>query len=144
MDKRGQGLSTSTIILLILGVVILVILVLGFVLGWGKIAPWIKQENNIDTVTQSCSTACTMERRYDFCQNNNIALKVDKDEFTASCYTYAVADQFKSYNIGSCGVLDCKPVVTCKDWSYKKGTDVVSVEIGGKKLSSEPNPTYCS
>jgi hypothetical protein len=143
-NQKGQGLSTSTIILLILGVIILVILVLGFVLGWDKIAPFIKQENNIDTVTQTCNTACTMERRYDFCQNNNVALTINKDKYIATCYTYASAYQFKDYNIELCSNLDCKPVVTCKDWTFKKGTEVIPVEINGKSVITEPNLAYCS
>jgi len=144
-NKKAQGLSTSTIILLILGVVILVILVLGFVLGWDKISPWIKQDNNVDTVKQTCQTACNMERRYDFCSNANIVLKADKSEYTATCYTYSVSGEFSKYGIEACGTLDCKPVVTCSDWTYlKKGqkepVKVIITDSSGQDMTS----SYCA
>ena len=37
MEKRGQSMSTNTIILIILGVVVLVVLIMGFTQGWGTL-----------------------------------------------------------------------------------------------------------
>ncbi len=67
MNKRGQGLSTETIILIILGLFILVVLILGFTIGFDKILPWIKSNNNIDTVSKACQTSCVTNNKYDFC-----------------------------------------------------------------------------
>jgi hypothetical protein len=48
MKNKKNDYEISTIILLILGIVILVILILGFTLGWNNIAPWLdKQEFKI-------------------------------------------------------------------------------------------------
>ena len=83
-NKRGQGMSTSTIILLILGLIILVILVLGFTLGWNKIAPFINS-NNIETIRNSCGAACSTGSVYDFCSiERDIKDGVNK-KFTATC-----------------------------------------------------------
>ncbi len=83
-NKRGQGMSTSTIILLILGLIILVVLVLGFTLGWNKLAPWINS-NNIETIKTSCVSACEVSSVYDFCTiKRDIKDGVNK-KFTASC-----------------------------------------------------------
>ena len=65
-NKRGQGLSTNAIILIILGVVVLAVLVIGFAVGWDKIAPWISRDNVDNTVTQ-CENACATRSIYDFC-----------------------------------------------------------------------------
>ncbi len=59
-------MSTNTIILLILGIVVLVVLILGFTTGWDKLAPWLSG-NNVDTIVTACEAACTMGSQYDFC-----------------------------------------------------------------------------
>ncbi len=67
MNKKAQGLSTNAIILIVLGVIVLVILVIGFMAGWDKIAPWIKPSNNVQTIVDACSMACSMDSVYDYC-----------------------------------------------------------------------------
>ena len=47
MEKRGQGLSTSAIILIILGVVVLVVLIAGFTIGWSALKDYINPSNNL-------------------------------------------------------------------------------------------------
>jgi hypothetical protein len=83
-NKRGQGLSTSTIILLILGVIILVILVLGFTLGWGKIIPFLNS-NNIETIKTSCINACELGSTYDFCSLPRDIKDGTNKKFQATC-----------------------------------------------------------
>lgn len=65
-NKRGQGLSTNAIILIVLGIVVLAVLVIGFTMGWGKIAPWIST-SNVDTIATQCSVACSTGSTYDYC-----------------------------------------------------------------------------
>lgn len=69
-DKRGQGLSTSAIILIILGVVILAVLVIGFTVGWNTLFPFLERNNNVDQVAQNCELACTTGSVYDWCQRD--------------------------------------------------------------------------
>jgi hypothetical protein len=66
LNKRGQGLSTTAIILIILGVIILVVLIIGFTMGWENIAFWVPSDN-VDTISSQCSIACTTQSTYDFC-----------------------------------------------------------------------------
>ena len=35
-NRKGQGLSTNAIILIVLGIVVLVVLIAGIMLGWGQ------------------------------------------------------------------------------------------------------------
>ena len=58
-------MSTTTIILLILGVIVLVVLILGFTIGWNKIVPWISS-NNVNTIVTSCDAACATGDKYGF------------------------------------------------------------------------------
>ena len=66
-NKRGQGMSTNTIILLVIGVVILVVLILGFTLGFGKILPFLKPGNNVAEVAQKCDIACNTQAKFAYC-----------------------------------------------------------------------------
>ncbi len=65
-NKRGQGLSTTAIVLIVLGVVLLVVLIIGFSMGWKNIAPWLSGEN-VDDIVQQCEIACTTNSVYDYC-----------------------------------------------------------------------------
>ena len=67
MNKRGQELSTTAIILIVLGVIVLVVLVLGFTIGWGKLAPWLIQSDNLDMLNTQCTVACTSQNQAGFC-----------------------------------------------------------------------------
>ena len=102
-NKRGQGMSTSTIILLILGLVILVVLVLGFTLGWNKIAPWINS-NNVETIKTSCEAACSTGSVYDFCSVSRDVKDGVNKIFGATCKALATDATLKARNYG---ISDC-------------------------------------
>jgi len=108
-NKKGQGMSTSTIILLILGLVILVILVLGFSLGWNKIAPWINT-NNLETIKTSCGAACSTNSLYDFCSVNRDIKDGVNDKFQATCQELATNETLKARNYGIEECSDLCPV----------------------------------
>ena len=67
LGKRGQGLSVTTLILIVIGVLILVILILGFTIGWAKIFPFISPPNNVADVANKCRLACSTEAKFDYC-----------------------------------------------------------------------------
>ena len=66
MNKKGQELSTTTIILLILAVLVLVFLILGFSVGWSKINPFLSK-SNVDSISDACNIACSTNQNYAFC-----------------------------------------------------------------------------
>ena len=76
-NKRGQGLSTNAIILIILGVVVLVVLIAGFTMGWGSLKDLLGSSNNVATIVQSCSTACATNSVYDYCSMNRTLKATD-------------------------------------------------------------------
>ncbi len=101
LNKRGQGLSTNAIILIVLGIIVLVILVVGFYAGWDKIAPWIKPSNNVRDVVSSCSIACSTESVYSYCTEPRELFAKDLPKVEGNC-TYFSEEGFEQYGIEPC------------------------------------------
>ncbi len=117
LDKRGQGLSTNAIILIILGVVILVVMILGFTLGWDKIAPFL-QTNNVENIKTSCGVACTTGDTYGFCAQERTlkadGLPLDEDgkaqkkiDGNCSFFSDETNTDYIKYGIEECGSITC-------------------------------------
>ncbi len=107
-SKKAQGMSTNTIILLILGIVVLVVLILGFTMGWNKIAPWLSG-NNVDTIATSCSAACSTSSAYDFCFAKK-DLKAEDVKLKDVTCNYLSREQ-TSYGIAKCSAVPCDNVL---------------------------------
>lgn len=110
-NKRAQGMSTSTIILLILGLIILVVLVLGFTLGWNKILPFVKSDN-IDTLKTSCDIACSTGSVYGYCSKMQTVNDGVNKKFDETCYNLADVAKYPAYGIESCPEIECPPPVS--------------------------------
>jgi len=102
-NKKGQGMSISTIILLILGVIVLVVLALGFSVGWSKILPFVSQDN-VNAVSQQCSVACTTNDVFGFC-TKVISLTTGGQTYSESCYNYSMKANYASFKIAACPTL---------------------------------------
>ena len=67
-SKKAQNLSITTIILIILGVVVLVVLIIGFTKGWGSVKGFFgggtSQTQQVSTL---CNIACTTEDVESWC-----------------------------------------------------------------------------
>jgi hypothetical protein len=100
-NKRGQGMSTSTIVLLIIGVVILVVLVIGFTKGWSTFAPWLKSDN-IDSIKNSCDIACSTNSEYGFCTVEREVKDGENPKFEATCEELSLNPSYASYGIDPC------------------------------------------
>ncbi len=105
-DKRGQGLSTTAIILIILGIVVLVMLILGFTIGWSRLLPFLSEEN-VDTVVNGCVADCSMASVYGFCTEEKKLVDSEKNEFSATCKEYATNSDYAKYGIKDCPSVDC-------------------------------------
>jgi hypothetical protein len=125
-NKRGQGLSTNAIILIVLGVIVLVILAVGFFAGWETIAPWIST-NNVNTIAQQCSVACSTNSVYDYCTSRR-TLKADNKKIEGTCEIFSIGYQ---YGIESCPNL-CETKKECEKMNFKVVGEVDS--ISGKPV----------
>lgn len=113
VNKRGAELSTNTIILIILGLIVLVVLVLGFTIGWGTILPWLSS-NNVNTISNQCQAACTTSDTYGFCAQERTLKAPDlpdgKKEALVTCDILSKDSNaliYGKYNIAKCSVFEC-------------------------------------
>jgi len=108
-SRKGQALSTNAIILIILGVIILVILIAGFTVGWNKLLPFIST-NNIDTIKNSCGIACSTSSAFDYCSVEREVKDGTNDKFSDTCFNLANSDEYASrnYGIGKCTAITCE------------------------------------
>jgi hypothetical protein len=130
-NKRGQGMSTNTIILLVLGVVILVVLIVGFTMGWDKIAPWLSSDN-VDTIVTQCGVACSTNAKWDFCSTDR-ELKSGAMKVKTNCNLFADLDALNPYGVASCN-LNCDDYELCTD---------VEVMVDGELKKGIPGKTAC-
>ncbi|MEN7982191.1 MAG: hypothetical protein ABFQ65_01975 [Nanoarchaeota archaeon] len=128
-DKRAQGLSTNAIILIVLGVFILAIMIIGFMVGWNRIAPWLSNEN-VDNIVNSCETACTTNSIFGYC-SKVMELNDGDNKYETTCNVLNLGDEFKAYGVKPCDI-DCKSGVECEDLGYSKnGGEYTLIKIEG-------------
>ncbi len=128
-NQKGQELSTTTVILLILGVLILVILIIGFSTGWALFQNLIFP-TNVDSVVSDCSSACGLNQQYSFCSaSRELRVNEDKLDIKTSCAVMAVVSQFQKYSIQQCPSITCN--LPCADIVIG-GKSGVIVTIGTK------------
>ena len=105
-NKRGLRLSTSTIVLIILGVVILAFLILGFTMGWKTLFPGVGGGGNVNTIVAQCETACVEQNTYSFCAEERTLkasdLPTGTDEVLKTCQMLATDSGYESYGIETC------------------------------------------
>ncbi|MGD9276565.1 MAG: hypothetical protein PVJ67_05310 [Candidatus Pacearchaeota archaeon] len=129
-NRRGQGLSTNAIILIVLGVVVLAVLIIGFTIGWNKIAPWLGGGNNIDTIVTQCNVACSTNSVDGFC---NMKREVKGASFEDGEYT---CEDLIDKKIG---VEDCSSI--CPSTEGKTYSWVTSLnECVGDGMNVVTNP----
>lgn len=72
MNKKAQDLSVGTLILIVLGIIVLVLLILGFSLGWGNL--WEKVNifqggSSMESVVSACNLAASSNQLSTFCDD---------------------------------------------------------------------------
>jgi len=70
VNKKGQEMSVATLVLIVIGIVVLVMLILGFSMGWQNL--WAKVNifgggSNVETVVQSCKLAASSDSTFSYC-----------------------------------------------------------------------------
>ena len=152
MNKKAQGLSTNAIILIVLGVVVLVILIAGFTMGWSNIAPWLSSEN-VGTIVTSCETACSTNNVYAFCSKERQLIDAEKNKIKTSCFLFSQIDSYSKYAVEKCQQIDCE--LECGEFVVidAKGEEIISELKGdcGESLDltnfakgvDETNPACC-
>lgn len=95
MNKKGQDLSIGTLILIVLGIVVLVLLILGFSMGWGNL--WEKINifqggSSVESVIQSCKIAASSNSVYTYCSDFK-QIKIENKKQWVNCDFSSVKSQ---------------------------------------------------
>ncbi|MDD5191846.1 MAG: hypothetical protein PHH54_04190 [Candidatus Nanoarchaeia archaeon] len=104
VNKKAQEMSVTAIILIVLGVFVLVVLILGFTIGWDKLKELIMPSNNIASIKDSCKIACATDQTYNYCSEKR-ELK-SKEENLKDVTCYSLNKKKPVYGIEDCSV-DC-------------------------------------
>jgi hypothetical protein len=72
VNKKGQEMSVTTLVLIVIGVILLVMLILGFSMGWSNL--WGKINilgggGGVETVIQACQIAATSDAASSYCDD---------------------------------------------------------------------------
>ena len=114
-NRKGQELSTNAIIMIVIGIIVLVVLVLGFTIGWNRLLPFVSS-NNIENIKTGCSTACSTNNVYDYCALPRNVNDGVNDKFTESCYNLTAKTEYapRNYGIGACPAISssCQPQIS--------------------------------
>lgn len=108
-NKKGQQLTLSTIIIIVLGIMVLVFLVFGFSKGWNNL--WNKVTNlgggaeNIGIIKQSCGLACSSQNTYDYCNLNRTVKFGNKVAVKEDCTAITKGEKTRKSCVASCEVL---------------------------------------
>ena len=112
MNKRGQELSTTTVILLILAVLVLVFLILGFSVGWSKINPFLSK-SNVDSISDACNIACSTNQNYAFCSQPRDLRAEDAKLKGVTCNFLSGNSNLKTkYGVAECPTITCNQIVS--------------------------------
>jgi len=107
-NKKAQGMSTNTIILLILGVIVLVVLILGFTSGW-NVFKNIASPTNVENVVDECATSCGLNQKFSFCTAERVLrVNEEKIKMKTSCAVLSELPELKRYDIEPCPGIQCE------------------------------------
>lgn len=122
-------MSTSTIILLVLGLIVLAVLSIGFMSGW-KAFQGESGKTNVDEIVEECQSTCSLNQKFSFCSAEKELRFAEEDiKIKASCAVFANEPSLKmKYGVRSCPRIDCK----------KPCSEIRVDEVYAEKLSSEP------
>jgi len=111
-NKRGQGLETSTIILIVLGVALLIILIFGFSTGWsnlwGRIVEYINPSgSNVDTIKQACEIACSQSAVDTWCMQERTLKDSSGNKTIGSCQYFVDEKKISGLSCSSINANTC-------------------------------------
>ncbi len=130
MDKRGQGLSVTAIILIVLGILVLVMLIMGFMFGWEKIMPWIKPSNNVDEIVNACKLACSTQAKFAYCSEPRELNDGEKVLEKVNCNF--LANIKEEYGIEKCLAISCDNIP-----SDATDEDGAKISCAGQQVGKE-------
>jgi hypothetical protein len=149
MNKKGAEMTIGTIIVIILALVVLVVIIYGFMTGWGNL--WQKVTGisggkaDIDTHVQACQLACTTQSKNDYCKDRNVTLSDGKTKVSMKCAQIANDPR---YGLDPCPSIDCDQgsVGSCVDlkglWQ-RNACNSTQKPVAVTNLDGRGDNSYC-
>ncbi len=114
-NKKAQDLSIGTLILIVLGIVVLVLLILGFSIGWENLMERIGiiQGSTLSDVAVACRTHVTTQNTFGYCRDFKKVTVGGKKEYV-NCQDSRIEGSLED-------TLECSgspPIVEIKGASY--------------------------
>lgn len=130
LNKKGQELSTTTVILLILAVLVLVFLILGFSIGWSKINPFLSK-SNVDSISDACNIACNTNQNYAFCSQPRDLKAEDEKLKEVTCNFLSGNSAMKTkYSIPECPSINCNQILSSATTEASAKADCAEKSVG--------------
>ena len=106
-NKKGQELSIGTLVLIILGVIVLVLLVLGFSIGWENLFSkiGIVQGSDLSAMVSSCKVAVASQSQGSYCEFKKVKLSDGTKEI--NCEYSEVQNELGEQKLTACNVKYC-------------------------------------
>ena len=103
MNKRGQELSIGTLVLIVLGIIVLVLLILGFSIGWQNLFSkiGIATSSDLSAMVATCKVHAAANDVSSYCEAKSVKL-ADGTSPKISC-----ADDKVAGSAGFGKTLDC-------------------------------------
>ena len=148
-NKKAQDLSIGTLILIVLGIIVLVLLILGFSYGWSSL--WEKINifggggSSIADVVINCNLAVTSNAVYTYC-NDFKKIKINNEVEYVNCEDSRVALGLTNKLEGSCKKIKLSDNTEVSP-AQKKCIDLVGDKTGNDKTKAcaiKVNNELCS
>ena len=109
MNKKGADIAIGTIVIIILALVVLVVIIYGFTVGWGNLFQNIVGfgggQVNVQTVISSCQVSCSTQSVYDYCSKKRNVVFDEKGK--GEVFTCEQLEK-RTPSVGlSCDSIDC-------------------------------------
>lgn len=147
-DKRGQELSIGTLVLIVLGIIVLVLLILGFSIGWESLFSKIGifQGNDLASVVTACNLATSSSSQTSYCEFKKA--KINGVSQYVNCEDSRVADELES-KLEACNtnIIEAECIKVAK--AEKITTTIGKDSYNGQscydvlKFAMDPSPVNC-
>ncbi len=140
MNKKGADIAIGTIVVIILALVVLVVVIYGFTVGWGNLFQNIVGfgggEVNVQTHVRSCQVSCSTQSTFEYCSKKR-SIVFDKGQKAIPDVT---CENLALRNVGlECDEIDCTTAVVghsnCAKWP---GEVISDTQCGLKVLTHAP------
>ena len=134
-NKKGQeGVTLTTMLLLILGLVVVVLVIIGFTMGWDTVFGKFKflPGQDLETVKQACGVSASSGLSVDYCSFKSVTVSGVKEEVNCED-TRLKDDNVKPLSCAAdVALLECAKL-SSKDFDALRLNGKLCVEYGAKK-----------